>query len=86
MNNTTPFFVAPKAPAKPRDQWLLAVGGDGSMHVLHRWNYPETASRPYSGTGASQISLPDFFRNEASDTAKRRLRALLKENGQNSYA
>jgi hypothetical protein len=40
-----PFFVAPKAPAEPRDQWLLAQADDGSMHVLHEWNYPETAGR-----------------------------------------
>jgi hypothetical protein len=86
MPDPTPFFVMPKAPAEPRDQWLLAEDDDGSVHVLHQWSYPEIASRPYSGTGRKRLSLPDFFRSEASDTAKRRLRDLLKARGQGGYA
>jgi hypothetical protein len=36
----------PKVPAEPRDQWLLAAGDDGSMHVLHRCNYPRPPAGP----------------------------------------
>ncbi len=85
MSEPVPFFLAPKPPAAPRDRWLLAEDDDGSVHVLHQWHYPEIASRPYSGTGLNRLSLHDFFRSEASDTAKRRLRDLLKERGRDGY-
>jgi hypothetical protein len=65
MSEPMPFFVAPKSPAPPRDQWCLAEDDDGSMHVLHRWNYPETASGLYSSAGRMRLSPEDFFRSEA---------------------
>jgi hypothetical protein len=86
MTDPVPFFALPKSPAAPRAKWLLAEDGDGSMHVLHQWNYPEIATRPYSGTGRRRLSLSDFFRSEASDTAKLRLRDLLMEKGHGSRA
>jgi hypothetical protein len=85
MTNPMPFFVAPKPPAEPRDQWLLAEEDDGSQHVLHQWSYPEIASRLHPATGGNRLGLAAFFRSEACDTAKRRLRDLLQERGERGY-
>jgi hypothetical protein len=46
---------------------------------------PRDSRPPYSGAGLTRLSRPDFFRSEASDTAKRRLRDLLEEKGQSGY-
>lgn len=82
MITETQFYHSPKRPHATRDWWFLIENGDGSVHVLHKWNYPETASGVYKAGGEARFSVQEFLREEGSDTAKQRLRVLLEAKGQ----
>jgi hypothetical protein len=78
MPTLTQFYETAHPPRSPlSDRWYLAEGEDGSLAVLHRWTRPEELSAIFRDPGERVLSVRDFLREEGSDTAKARLRALL---------
>jgi hypothetical protein len=79
MERRTPFYETSRGrpPACDTDEWTLIDHPDGLREVEHRWRRPHADGFMLTAAGSRRCSLEAFFRDENSDTAKKRLRHLL---------